>query len=622
MDKELVKNLITKGIKQGGVITFDDINDALSDDEVVSSESIDETISLLQDSGISVLEQSDEEEADAAVSEESAAKDDEDESGLRSWDFGQTDDPIRMYLCEMSSVELLSREGEIGIAKRIKSEKVSMLRSLIGAPLVLRIFTSWRDDLLNQQMMLRDLIDLDANYRGENPQQNFEDGEESKEGEYAGEQAIQEEESVDQDSGDVDVEEDEEEDSSGGNASILEMEKALLPKVIAALDATIESAEQILEMKKQKRDGGHYDEKLYDELHENIWELVSQMKLSDSAVLSVTQQIYSLSKAIAAEEASLASLVESYGVDRKSFLEAYNNNTIFEYAGNSPEWRNLLEKERDTLVAMQNKVRLLSGEDSPGSFKAMVAKIQKHERTANKAKQEMIKANLRLVVSIAKKYSNRGLQFLDLVQEGNIGLMKAVDKFDYKRGYKFSTYATWWVRQAITRAIADQARTIRIPVHMIETVNKINRTLRQMLHEIGREPTLEELSARLSINVEKIRKVMKIVKDPVSLESPIGDDDSSTFGDCIEDKRAVKPENAAVLADLREITTKVLSTLTPKEERILRMRFGIGKGGKDHTLEEVGKLFNVTRERIRQIEAKALRKLRHPSRARKLRGFF
>ncbi|MGN7661402.1 MAG: RNA polymerase sigma factor RpoD [Anaplasma sp.] len=620
MDKELVKNLITKGIKQGGVITFDDINDALSDDEVVSSESIDETISLLQDSGISVLEQSDEEEADAAVSEESSEKDEEDESGLRSWDFGQTDDPIRMYLCEMSSVELLSREGEIGIAKRIKSEKVSMLRSLIGAPLVLRTFTSWRDDLLNQQVMLRDLIDLDANYRGENPQQNFEDGEE---GEYVGEQAIQEEESVDQDGSDVDVEEDEEEDSSGGNASILEMEKALLPKVIAALDATIESAEQILEMKKKKRDGGHYDEKLYNELHENIWELVSQMKLSDSAVLSVTQQIYSLSKAIAAEEASLASLVESYGVDKKSFLEAYNNNTIFEYAAaDLPEWRNLLEKEKDTLVAMQNKVRLLSGEDSPGSFKSLVAKIQKHERTANKAKQEMIKANLRLVVSIAKKYSNRGLQFLDLVQEGNIGLMKAVDKFDYKRGYKFSTYATWWVRQAITRAIADQARTIRIPVHMIETVNKINRTLRQMLHEIGREPTLEELSARLSINVEKIRKVMKIVKDPVSLESPIGDDDSSTFGDCIEDKRAVKPENAAVLADLREITTKVLSTLTPKEERILRMRFGIGKGGKDHTLEEVGKLFNVTRERIRQIEAKALRKLRHPSRARKLRGFF
>ncbi|ASI47600.1 MAG: RNA polymerase sigma factor RpoD [Anaplasma ovis] len=617
MDKELVKNLITKGIKQGGVITFDDISDALSDDDVVSSENIEETISLLQDSGIGVLEQSDEEEADAAVSEENAAKDEEDESGMRSLDFGQTDDPIRMYLCEMSSVELLSREGEIEIAKRIKSEKINMLRSLIEAPLVLRTFMSWRDDLVNQQVMLRDLIDLDANYRGGAPQQEFEEGEEYGEREMAepGDGDVSSEGVDDEDEG-------EGEDSSAGNASILEMESALLPKVISILDATIESAEKILEMKKRKRDSGRCDEKAYNALHENIWELISQMKLSDPAVLSVTQQIYNLSKAIAAEEAALMSLVESYGVDRKSFLEAYNNNTVFEQADTSPEWKNLLEKEKKTLTEIQNKVRLLSGEDSPGSFKALVAKIQKHERTANKAKQEMIKANLRLVVSIAKKYSNRGLQFLDLVQEGNIGLMKAVDKFDYKRGYKFSTYATWWVRQAITRAIADQARTIRIPVHMIETVNKINRTLRQMLHEIGREPTLEELSARLGMNVEKIRKVMKIVKDPVSLESPIGDDDSSTFGDCIEDKRAVKPENAAVLADLREITTKVLSTLTPKEERILRMRFGIGKGGKDHTLEEVGKLFNVTRERIRQIEAKALRKLRHPSRARKLRGFF
>ncbi|KAF2281823.1 hypothetical protein GH714_042647 [Hevea brasiliensis] len=575
MDKELVKNLITKGIKQGGVITFDDISDALSDDDVVSSENIEETISLLQDSGIGVLEQSDEEEADAAVSEENAAKDEEDESGMRSLDFGQTDDPIRMYLCEMSSVELLSREGEIEIAKRIKSEKINMLRSLIEAPLVLRTFMSWRDDLVNQQVMLRDLIDLDANYRGGAPQQEFEEGEEYGEREMAepGDGDVSSEGVDDEDEG-------EGEDSSAGNASILEMESALLPKVISILDATIESAEKILEMKKRKRDSGRCDEKAYNALHENIWELISQMKLSDPAVLSVTQQIYNLSKAIAAEEAALMSLVESYGVDRKSFLEAYNNNTVFEQADTSPEWKNLLEKEKKTLTEIQNKVRLLSGEDSPGSFKALVAKIQKHERTANKAKQEMIKANLRLVVSIAKKYSNRGLQFLDLVQEGNIGLMKAVDKFDYKRGYKFSTYATWWVRQAITRAIADQARTIRIPVHMIETVNKINRTLRQMLHEIGREPTLEELSARLGMNVEKIRKVMKIVKDPVSLESPIGDDDSSTFGDCIEDKRAVKPENAAVLADLREITTKVLSTLTPKEERILRMRFGIGKGGR------------------------------------------
>ncbi|ABD44043.1 RNA polymerase sigma factor RpoD [Anaplasma phagocytophilum str. Norway variant1] len=622
MDKELVRSLITKGIKQGGIVTFDDLNDALSDDEVVTSDSIDETISMLQDSGISVLEQSDVDDTDDTVTGESVVKDEEDEASIRSWDFGQTDDPIRMYLCEMSSVELLSREGEIEIAKRIKSEKVNMLRCMVEAPLVLRTFMSWRDDLVNQQVLLRDLIDLDANYRCGFPQPGFGEGDGEEYGVGRGDVVLP------PDDGDVDPESslddeaDEDDESSLGNASILEMESALLPKVISILDSTIEAAEKILEMKKKKRDGGEYDENAYNELHDSIWEMVSQMKLSDSAVASVTQQIYALSKSIAAEESSLISLAESYGVDRKSFLDAYNNNTIAEQAKTSFEWQNLLDKEGDTLLEMQNRVKLLSGEDCPGSFKALVAKIQKHERTANRAKQEMIKANLRLVVSIAKKYSNRGLQFLDLVQEGNIGLMKAVDKFDYKRGYKFSTYATWWVRQAITRAIADQARTIRIPVHMIETVNKINRTLRQMLHEIGREPTLEELSARLNINVEKIRKVMKIVKDPVSLESPIGDDDSSTFGDCIEDKRAVKPENAAVLADLREITTKVLSTLTPKEERILRMRFGIGKSGKDHTLEEVGRLFNVTRERIRQIEAKALRKLRHPSRARKLRGFF
>ncbi|WP_410518461.1 RNA polymerase sigma factor RpoD [Anaplasma phagocytophilum] len=622
MDKELVRSLITKGIKQGGIVTFDDLNDALSDDEVVTSDSIDETISMLQDSGISVLEQSDVDDADDTVTGEGVVKDEEDEASIRSWDFGQTDDPIRMYLCEMSSVELLSREGEIEIAKRIKSEKVNMLRCMVEAPLVLRTFMSWRDDLVNQQVLLRDLIDLDANYRCGFPQPGFGEGDGEEYSVGRGDVVLP------PDDGDVDPESslddeaDEDDESSLGNASILEMESALLPKVISVLDSTIEAAEKILDMKKKKRDGGECDENAYNELHDSIWEMVSQMKLSDSAVASVTQQIYALSKSIAAEESSLVSLAESYGVDRKSFLDAYNNNTIAEQAKTSFEWQNLLDKEGDTLLEMQNRVKLLSGEDCPGSFKALVAKIQKHERTANRAKQEMIKANLRLVVSIAKKYSNRGLQFLDLVQEGNIGLMKAVDKFDYKRGYKFSTYATWWVRQAITRAIADQARTIRIPVHMIETVNKINRTLRQMLHEIGREPTLEELSARLNINVEKIRKVMKIVKDPVSLESPIGDDDSSTFGDCIEDKRAVKPENAAVLADLREITTKVLSTLTPKEERILRMRFGIGKSGKDHTLEEVGRLFNVTRERIRQIEAKALRKLRHPSRARKLRGFF